>query len=129
MFTICSLYVHYMFTICSLYVHYMFTILFTILLTVCSLYVHYIFNYMFTIYSLYAHYTSIYNNLTINSHIHHSIYRYCSLIYFTIFSPYIHYVPLYIHYMLLIYVTPKNCTMWSFIQMMTYFYIGKEKTT
>ena len=31
-FTICSLYAHFMFTICSLHVHYMFT--------VCSLYVH-----------------------------------------------------------------------------------------
>ena len=43
MFTICSLYVHYMFTICSLYVHYMFTI--------CSLYVC----YMFTKCSRYVH--------------------------------------------------------------------------
>ena len=75
MFTICSLYIHYVsticsryvlrweqhtyllstpvitkwifkFTICSLYVHYIFTI--------CSLYVH----YMFTICSLYVHYVS-----------------------------------------------------------------------
>ena len=35
MFTICSLYVHYMFTIYSLYVHYMFTIV-----HYCSLYIH-----------------------------------------------------------------------------------------
>ena len=44
MFTICSLYVHYIFTICSLYVQYIFTI--------CLLYIH----YMFTIYSLYVYY-------------------------------------------------------------------------
>ena len=55
MFSICSLYVHYMFTICSLYVHYMFTICSQYvhyMLTICSLYVH----YMFTICSLYVHY-------------------------------------------------------------------------
>ena len=56
MFTICSLYVHYMFTICSLYAHYMFTI--------CSLYVH----YMFTICLLHVHY--IFTMLFLN-HFHH----------------------------------------------------------
>ena len=43
MYTICTLYVHYMYTICTLYVHYLYTI--------CTLYVH----YMFTICSLYSY--------------------------------------------------------------------------
>ena len=55
-FTICSLYAHYMFTIFSLYIHYMSTLY--------SLDVHYMFTIwtlfihnMFIIYSLYIHYT------------------------------------------------------------------------
>ena len=83
LFTICSLYVHYMFTICSvkvslykkLYIsiHYMFT--------VCSLYVHYMFTIcslyvhcIFTVCSLYVRYTftnagkvSLYRKLVLNS--------------------------------------------------------------
>ena len=65
-FTMCSLYVHYMFTICSLHVHFMFTscsLYVHYTFTVCSLHVHYIFticslyvHYMFTICSLHVHY-------------------------------------------------------------------------
>ena len=46
-FTICSLYIHYIFTVCSQYVHN--------IPTIYSLYVH----YMPTIYSLYVHYITI----------------------------------------------------------------------
>ena len=63
MFTICSLYIHYMFTIYihyifiiySLYIHYIFTIYslyVQYIFTICSLYIHYI----FAIFSLYIHY-------------------------------------------------------------------------
>ena len=62
MFTICSLYVHYMFAIYSLCIHHIFT-MFHYMFTECSLNVHYILtissldlHYMFTIYSLYVHY-------------------------------------------------------------------------
>ena len=67
MFTTYSLYIHCIFTICSLYIHYMFTVYSLYIhhmFTICSLYIHYI----FTIYSLYIH------NM------------------FTIYSLYIHYI-------------------------------------
>ena len=70
-FTIHSLYVHYMFTICPVYVHYMFTI--------CPVYVHYMFTvcslyfcYIFTIYSLYIH-----NMFTISSVYVHCMFTIC----------------------------------------------------
>ena len=66
MFTICSLYIHYILTICSLYIYYLVCLIQVESLrlrqwrrffyspgifTICSLYVHYI----LTIYSLYTH--------------------------------------------------------------------------
>ena len=68
MFTICSLYVHYMFTICSLYVHYKWISLSYTQCDTCKIYKklapltqersHCIRNciYLFTICSLYVHY-------------------------------------------------------------------------
>ena len=92
MFTICSLFVHYMFTICSLYVHYMFTISSQYvhnMVTICSLYLHYIFT-IYSLYSLYIHYM-----FTICSLYVHYMFTICSL--------YVHYMfiicSLYVHYM------------------------------
>ena len=103
MFTVCSLYVHYIFTMCSLYIHYMFTI--------CSLCIH----YMFTIYSLYTTFSRIkllhqLGKLPATRLLSTSLYLFtiCSLYVhymftmFTVCSLYVYYIftirLLYIHY-------------------------------